>query len=42
MARSRRFARDYERLPATLAGLYFVAFACLMLARIAKLIAESP
>lgn len=30
-ARFRRLARDYERLPATLAGLHFVAFACLML-----------
>lgn len=33
-ARFRRLARDYERLPATLAGLHFVAFACLMLARL--------
>lgn len=30
-ARFRRLARDYERLPTTLAGLHFVAFACLML-----------
>lgn len=30
-ARFRRLARDYERLSATLIGLYFVAFACLML-----------
>ena len=30
-ARFRRLARDYERLPATLAGLHFVAFVCLML-----------
>ena len=30
-ARFRRLARDYERLPATLAGLHFLAFACLML-----------
>lgn len=29
--RFRRLVRDYERLPATLAGLHFVAFACLML-----------
>jgi transposase len=29
--RFRRLARDYERLPATLAGLHLVAFACLML-----------
>jgi hypothetical protein len=34
MARFRRLARDYERLPTTLAGLHFIAFACLMLARI--------
>ncbi len=33
-ARFRRLARDYERLPATLAGLHFVAFACLMLTRL--------
>jgi transposase len=33
-ARFRRLARDYERLPTTLAGLHFVAFACLLLARI--------
>src|SRR4028118_529620 len=32
-ARFRRLARDYERLPSTLAGLHFVAFAILMLAR---------
>lgn len=30
-ARFRRLARDYERLSATLTGLYFVVFACLML-----------
>lgn len=30
-ARFRRLARDYERLAATLVGLYFVVFACLML-----------
>ena len=33
-ARFRRLARDYERLPTTLAGLHFVAFACLMLAKL--------
>jgi transposase len=32
--RFRRLARDYERLPETLAGLHFVAFACLMLHRL--------
>jgi transposase len=30
-ARFRRLAKDDERLPGTLAGLHFVAFACLML-----------
>src|SRR5438094_6392623 len=33
-ARFRRLARDYERLPTTLAGLHFVVFACLMLTRL--------
>jgi len=31
MARFRRLARDYERLPETLASLHFIAFASLML-----------
>jgi len=31
LARFRRLARDYERLPQTLAGFHFLAFACLML-----------
>jgi len=31
MARFRRLARDYERLPDTVAGLHFIAFSCLML-----------
>ncbi len=30
-ARCRRRARDYERLPETLAGLHYAVFACLML-----------
>jgi len=34
MARFRRLARDYERLPETLAGLHFLAFAILMLTRV--------
>ena len=34
MAKFRRLARDYERLPETVAGLHFVAFACLMLHRV--------
>lgn len=32
-ARFRRLARDYERLPETVAGLHFVAFVTLMLAK---------
>jgi len=32
--RFRRLVRDYERLSTTLAGLHFLAFACLMLTRI--------
>jgi transposase len=32
-ARFRRLARDYERLPQTVAGLHFVAFATLILAK---------
>jgi transposase len=31
MARFRRLAKDYERLETTVAGLHFIAFACLML-----------
>ncbi len=40
MARFRRLARDYERLPQTLAGLHFLAFAILMLARFITLMTE--
>ena len=32
--RFRRLARDYERLPETLAGLHFVVFAILMLVHV--------
>jgi transposase len=35
-SRFRRLARDYERLPETLVGLHFVAFVCLMLAKIVQ------
>jgi hypothetical protein len=35
-------ARDYERLPATVVGLHFLAFACLLLHRLIPLLAESP
>src|SRR5258708_18577970 len=38
MARFRRLARDYERLPETLAGLHYFAFAILMLARFVNLV----
>ena len=41
VARFRRLARDYERLPETLAGLHFLAFTILLLARFATLMAES-
>ena len=34
VARFRRLARDYERLPETLAGLHFLVFAILMLNRV--------
>jgi transposase len=40
-SRFRRLARDYERLPQLLAGLHFVAFACLMLRQFIHL-APSP
>ncbi len=37
-ARFRRLAKDYERLPETVAGLHFLAFAILMLSRFIHLI----
>ena len=37
LTRFRRLARDFERLPETLAGLHYLAFACLMLTRAVKL-----
>ncbi len=37
MARFRRLARDEERLPTVLAGLHFIAFACLLLHRVTSL-----
>lgn len=39
MGRFRRLARDYERLPETLKGLHFLAFAILMLSRFIHLMA---
>jgi transposase len=38
LARFRRLARDYERLPETVAGLHFLAFAALMLQRVVDLL----
>ncbi len=40
LARFRRLARDYERLPETLAGLHLLAFSTLMLKRFVNLMAE--
>ena len=37
VGRFRRLARDYERLSKTLAGFHYLAFACLLLQRVAKL-----
>ncbi len=40
--RFRRLAKDYERLPGTVAGLHFVAFACLFLHRVIPVLWLSP
>ena len=37
-SRFRRLVKDYERLPTTLAGLHFVAFACLFLQQAAGIL----
>lgn len=39
VSRFRRLARDYERLPETVAGLHFVAFVILMLKNVAEVLA---
>jgi hypothetical protein len=39
ISRFRRLARDYERLPETVAGLHFVAFVILMLKNVAESLA---
>jgi transposase len=39
MARFRRLARDYERIPETLAGLHYLAFVILMLKNLAEVLA---
>ena len=41
-SRFRRLAKDYERLPATLAGLHFVAFACLFLHQAISTLGAGP
>jgi len=41
MARFRRLARDYERLPETLAGLHFLAFAIILTHRFVDLLNQS-
>jgi transposase len=41
VSRFRRLARDYERLPATLVGLHFAAFICLLLPKLLSLIGGS-
>lgn len=40
--RFRRLAKDYERLPETVAGLHFLAFVCLMLPKAVTALAISP
>jgi transposase len=40
-SRFRRLARDYERLPETLAGFHFLVFAILMLTRFVALMTQS-
>jgi transposase len=41
LARFRRLARDYERLPQTLAGLHFLAFATILAHRFVSLLNQS-
>jgi transposase len=41
VARFRRLARDYERLPQTLAGLHYLAFAMLLVKRVVEWMAQS-
>src|SRR5215210_550715 len=41
-SRFRRLVKDYERLPHTLAGLHFVAFACLFLQQATGILGISP
>jgi transposase len=41
-SRFRRLVKDYERLPDTLAGLHFVAFACLFLRQATAVLSVGP
>ena len=41
-SRFRRLVKDYERLPQTVAGLHFVAFACLFLHRAIAVVGLGP
>jgi transposase len=41
MAKFRRLARDYERLPETVGALHFIAVACLMLHRVVPMLTQS-
>jgi transposase len=41
MSRFRRLARDYERLPETLAGLHYLAFAILMVSRLVEFVHQT-
>ena len=41
-SRFRRLAKDYERLPTVLAGLHFVAFACLFLRQATDILGAGP
>ncbi len=41
-SRFRRLAKDYERLPDILAGLHFVAFACLFLRQATAVLGARP
>ncbi|HWQ15444.1 MAG TPA: IS5/IS1182 family transposase, partial [Roseiflexaceae bacterium] len=39
--RFRRLARDYERMPETLAGLHFLSFAILLVSRFVRFMTVS-
>ena len=41
-SRFRRLVKDYERLPSTVAGLHFIAFACVFLRQATAVLGASP